>query len=311
MKMNDKFWAIRNYQPDDFDNYVQLQLETEKRDQSGQYISKQLIEETLGHPSFHPATDLFLAEAGQELVGCVSVFLEPGIGRALLDGRVHPLYRRKGIASDLFGHAVGYAKRAGIKAAQISIPQTNLAAQKMLSGLGLGLIRHFLGYKLDLSTIQLPDITAGDYIFRSLQAGEAPQLTAIQNRSFADTWGFNANTCAEIAYRINSSSCRPENIIMVYRADRPVGYCWTRIFPAGNSTQAEKKGEIHMLGVDPDFRQQSIGKKVLTAGLSYLKLKGVDIVELTADAEMPAALALYESAGFTRYLTVNWYEKKL
>ena len=66
-----------------------------------------------------------------------------------------------------------------------------------------------------------------------------------------------------------------------------------------------------MLGVDPDFRQQSIGKKVLTAGLSCLKLKGVEIVELMADAEMPAALALYESAGFTQYLRVDWYEKKL
>ena len=309
--MSAEFWTIRNYQAADLENYVRLHRETEKRDQSGRYISKQLIEEALGHPSFHPATDLFLAEADQDLVGCVSVFLEPGIGRALLEGLVHPRYRRKGIATDLFGQAAGYARGAGIKAAQISIPQTNLAAQKMLSALGLRLFRHFLGYKLDLSTVQLPDISAGDYIFRSLQAGEGQQLTAIQNRSFADTWGFNANTRAEINYRINSSSCKPENIIMVYRAARPVAYCWTRIFPAGNPTQAGKKGEIHMLGVDPDFRQQSIGKNVLTAGLSYLKLKGVDIVELTADAEMPAALALYESAGFTQYLRVDWYGKKL
>ena len=223
--MSAKFWTIRNYQAADLENYVRLHRETEKRDQSGRFISKQLIEETLGHPSFHPATDLFLAEADQDLVGCVSVFLEPGIGRALLEGLVHPRYRRKGIATDLFGHAVGYARGAGIKAAQICLPEINLAAQNMLSGLGLRLFRHFLGYKLDLRTSQLPDITAGDYIFRTLQAGEAPQLTAIQNRSFADTWGFNANTCAEINYRINSSSCKPENIIMVYRAARPVAYC--------------------------------------------------------------------------------------
>jgi len=309
--MNAKFWTIRNYQAADLENYVRLHLETAKRDQSGQYISKQLIKEALGHPSFHPETDLFLAEADQDVLGCVSVFLEPGIGRALLDGLVHPLYRRKGIATDLFGHAVGYARGAGIKAAQISIPETNLAAQKLLSDLGLRCFRHFLGFKLDLRTIQLPDISTGDYIFRTLQAGEAQQLTEIQNRSFADTWGFNANTCAEITYRINSSSCAPENITMVYRADRPIAYCWTRIYPAGNSAQTEKKGEIHMLGVDPDFRQQSIGKNVLTAGLSYLKLKGVEIVELTADAEMPAALALYESAGFKQYLRIDWYEKKL
>ncbi len=309
--MSDKFWTIRNYRSEELDNYFRLHRDTEKRDQSGRYVSKQLLAEALGHPSFHPETDLFLAEADQDLVGCVSVFLEPGIGRALLDGLVHPLYRRKGIATDLFGHAVGYARSTGINVAQICIPETNLAAKKMLSGLGLRLFRYFLGYELDLTTIRLPDINAGDYIFRRLQAGETQQLTAIQNRAFADTWGFNANTCAEISYRINSSSCTPENIIMVYLADRPVAYCWTRIHPAGNSAQEKKKGEIHMLGVDPDFRQQSIGSRVLTAGLSYLKLKGVEIVELMADAEMPAALALYESAGFKQHLRVAWYEKKL
>ena len=98
---------------------------------------------------------------------------------------------------------------------------------------------------------------------------------------------------------------------MVYLGDRPVAYCWTKIYPEGDSTIGEKKGEIHMLGVDPDFRRESIGRNVLTAGLSLLKNKGVEIVELMADGEMPAALSLYESAGFKQHLRAEWYEKKL
>jgi len=309
--MNDKFWTIRNYQPADFENYVQLYLQTKKRDQSGDPVSEQLLAEALGHPRFHPEKDLFLAEGDHNLIGSVSAFLEPVLGRALLDGLVHPVYRRKGIGTDLIGHAITYAGKVGIKVAQISIPETNLAAKKMLSGLGLRFFRHFIGYRLDLATTQLPDIAAGEYVFRSLQSGEEEELTAIQNRSFADTWGFNANTREEIAYRINSSSCTPENVIMVYRADRPVGYCWTRIFQTGISTQGIKKGEIHMLGVDPDFRRQSLGRKVLTAGLSYLKHQKVQLVELMADSQMPAALALYESAGFEKHMRTEWYEKKL
>jgi len=309
--MSDKFWTIRNYQPNDFEKYVQLHAETEKRDQSGRQVSKQLLADALGHPSFHPENNLFLAEADQNLVGCISVFLEPGIGRVLLDGLVHPLYRRKGVATILFEHAVRHAKGAGIKVAQICIPETNLAAKKILSGLGLRFFRHFIGYKLDLTTIQLPDITPGKYIFRSLQPGEEDDLTAIQNRSFADTWGFNANTREEISYRINSSSSTAENIIMVYLEDNPVAYCWTKIHHEGNSVRGENKGEIHMLGVDPDFRKQSLGRNVLTAGLSYLKHQGVAIVELMADSEMPAALALYDSAGFEKYMKTEWYEKKL
>ena len=309
--MSAKFWTIRNYHSGDFGNYARLLLEVEKQDQSGRQVSKKLLEENLGHPSYHPESDLFLAEGDQNLIGYVSVFLEPGIGRALLDGLVHPLYRRKGVATDLFEHATRHARATGIKAAQICIAETNLAAKKMLSGLGLRFFRHFFGYKLDLTTIQLPEITPGKFIFRSLQAGEEEELTAIQNRSFAGTWGFNANTREEISYRINLSSCTPENIIMVFAENRPVAYCWTRIHHEGFTARGENKGEIHMLGVDPDFRKQSIGRNILTAGLSYLKFRGVKIVELMADSEEPAALALYESAGFKKYIRTEWYEKKL
>ena len=193
----------------------------------------------------------------------------------------------------------------------LGIADTNLAAKTLLTGMGLKFFRHFIGYRLDLSEIQLPDINPGRYVFRHLQPSEADALTDIQNRSFADTWGFNANTSEEIAYRINSIACTAEDIIMVYLTQKPVAYCWTRIFPTSLSPQAEKKGEIHMLGVDPDFRKQSIGSRVLTAGLDHLEQKGVEIVELMADGEMPAALALYESAGFKRFMRAAWYQKKL
>ncbi len=304
-------WTIRNYQPTDFESYASLHIETARLDATGQSVSKRLLAEALGHPSFQPHNDLFLAEIDQNLIGFISVFLEPGIGRALMDGLVHPGYRRKGVATDLFERAVARARAARIKAAQISVPDTNSAAKQLFSGLGLRFFRSFVGYKLDIASCRIPAIKPGKYIFRSLRPGEEQDLTAIQNRSFADTWGFNANTLAEITYRVKSSICTHENIIMVYLEDRPVAYCWTRFKYAGKSAKAKKKGEIHMLGVDPDFRKQSLGSRVLAAGLAYLKHKGVEIVELMADGEMPAALALYDSAGFERYMRVEWYEKKL
>jgi mycothiol synthase len=64
-----------------------------------------------------------------------------------------------------------------------------------------------------------------------------------------------------------------------------------------------------MLGVDPDYRQQEIGKAILLNGLEDLKRRGVKIVELTVDSENPAACALYESVGFEVYARLEWYEK--
>jgi mycothiol synthase len=92
---------------------------------------------------------------------------------------------------------------------------------------------------------------------------------------------------------------------------RPIGYCWTRRFVEKHAPSKSAKGEIHMLGVDPDFRKQGVGRNVLLAGLSHLKDNGITIIELTTDGEDPAALRLYESIGFKKKMVSEWYEKKL
>ncbi len=309
--MTDEIWTFRNFQPIDFEDYFRLHLESEKLDQSGRRVSRSLLAEALGHPGHHPENDLFLVHSDEKVIGYIRVFLEPGIGRALVDGLVHPRHRRKGIATALFGHAVRRAQAAGSGRVQICIAENNLAAKQLFASLSLRFIRYFFGYRINLAVVQLPEIKTDKFIFRSLRPGEKDKLTAIQNRAFAGTWGFNPNTRHEISYRIHSSSCAPEDVIMVYRQNAPIAYCWTRIFHENSEVGGAGRGEIHMLGVDPDFRKQSIGKNVLLAGLSHLKHRGVELVELMADSETPAPLALYESVGFEKYMRTEWYEKKL
>ena len=180
-----------------------------------------------------------------------------------------------------------------------------------MSRLGFKFIRHFYELKLDLNNIRLPDFEPSGYIIRSLEPDETDKLTLIQNRAFADSWGFNPNTPAEIEYRINLSTCSPENIMMAYLKNRPIGYCWTRIMMEKKPAAGGMKGEIHMLGVDPDFRKKGIGRNVLLAGLADLKSRGATIVELTADGEDPAALSLYKSVGFQVCSRSDWFEKTL
>ena len=309
--MDENHITIRNYDSSDFNSYVELHSETEKRDQSGHYISKQRLAEDLGHPSFRPEKDLFVAEYSGSIIGYASVFIESSIKRAIMNCVVHPLHRKKGIATELFGHAVRHAKQSGSTLAQVCIPEINLVAKKMATKLGLRFIRQFFGMNLNLNQTNLPADIRSKYTIRSLKSNEADKLTDIQNRSFTDTWGFNPNTQIEIAYRINLSGCKLEDIIMAYLENKAVGYCWSRRIV--NETLAENKiiGEIHMLGVDPVFRRQGIGRKVLLAGLEHLKSQDISIVTLTADGEEPASLALYESVGFEKSSRSEWYEIKL
>lgn len=309
--MDKKLFKIRNYHSSDFDDYVKLHMEINMHDQSGRCISKQRLAEDLGHPSFHPEKNLFVAEHAGSIIGYAGVYLEPGIQRAILECMIHPLHRRNGVATELLREVSRYAGEAGSRQMQVCILQNNLAAKNLASHLGFKFIRHFHELKLDLNQIQLPDLEPSGYIIRSLGPDEADRLTQIQNRAFADSWGFNPNTPAEIEYRINLSTCSPENIMMAYLKNRPIGYCWTRIMMEENPAAGGMKGEIHMLGVDPDFRKKGIGRNVLLAGLADLKSRGVTIVELTADGEDPAALGLYKSVGFQVCSRIDWFEKKL
>ena len=302
-------YSIRNYSYGDYDKYIQLQVESEQLEPSRRFITLQSLSDSLGRPNFAPETDLFVAELNEKLVGCLSVTLEPEIQRALLDGQVHPLHRRKGIATELFSKGLQRLRKSSIKSAQISILETNAAAKGLLNHLSFKFIRHFLEMRLNINSAQLPTARQNALKNRRLKQGEENLLTEIQNRCFADTWGFNPNTEEEIAYRLDMYGRSPDDVTLTFLEDKPVGYCWTIIDSAENEKREKSKGLIHMLGVDPDYRQQEIGKAILLNGLQDLKSRAVDTVELTVDSENPAACSLYESVGFEVYARLEWYEK--
>ena len=307
--MNGGSYIIRTYSPDDFDKYLQLHVESEQLEPSGRFISAQGLEDNLGRPGFAPQKDLFVAEFNAKLVGYLSVTLEPGIQRALLQGRVHPRHRRKGIATKLFSSSMQRVKASGVKAAQISVLENNTAAKSLLTKLECQLIRNFFEMKLDIHNTRLPAARRDSITSRRLKPVEENLLTEIQNRCFTGTWGFNPNTTEEIACRLNMQGRSPDDVILTFLEDRLAGYCWTLINAEENAISVKNKGLIHMLGVDPDFRNQEIGKAILLNGLEDLKGKDVDIVELTVDSQNPAACSLYESVGFEVYAKTEWYEK--
>ena len=309
--MAGRSYIIRNYSSNDFDKYVQLHVESEKLEPSGRFISAQGLSDMLGRPNFAPETDLLVAELSGNLVGCLSVTLEPGIQRALLDGLVHPLHRHKGIATELLSSGVKRISKSGIRSAQVSVLETNASAKGLLNHLRFTFIRNFFEMRLDINSVQLPTARQSATNSRRLRQSEENLLTKLQNRCFADSWGFNPNTEEEIAYRLNMHGRSPEDVILTYTDDKPVGYCWIIINAEENAKREKCKGLIHMLGVDPDYRQQEIGRAILLNGLDDLKARGVDIVELTVDSENPAACALYESVGFEIYARLEWYQKNV
>ncbi len=307
--MSNSPYTIRNYRPEDFNKYVLLSIDAEKLEPTGRCVSPRVIAENLGRPGYSPERDLFIVETAGEIVGYMDLAPELTIGRVILNCWVHPEHRRRGVARELLGFAIHRAKELRAKVAHVNVAEDNVINKSVLSRLGFEFVRRFLELRLDLVKVSWQDIDQTALGCRYLRYGDEGKLTQLQNRSFADTWGYNPNTVETITYHINLSNCSREDIVLAYEGDNVIGYCWTEITPDEKSAIGEREGRIFMLGVDPNDRGRGVGKRVLLAGLAHLKSKGLRVVELTVDSENKAACALYQSIGFEVRTSSLWYEK--
>jgi len=298
---------IRNYQPSDFDKYVLLLAEAEKLEPTGRCVSPQLIAEQLERPNYSPEQDLFILWS-DNIAGYMDVKPELGIGRVVLDCWVHPGHRRRGMATKLLNYATDRAKELGAKVVHVNIREDNTIATRGLHRLGFDLIRRYFELGLAIARVGELDMAEAYPDCRYLQSGEEGKLTQLQNGAFAGAWGYNPNTVDEITLRINSSTCSRKDIVLTYDGDRAIGCCWTGII-CEQGIPSVRKGRIHMLAVDPDYRGKGIGRELMIAGLARLKNRGLKVAELTVDSENRIARALYESLGFDIQSSTLWYEK--
>lgn len=309
--MSDPAYIIRNYRPEDFAKLVRLAVQVEKIEQSCCGTSSQDLVESLGRPNHFPENNLFVAQKAEDIIGYLDVMHELNIGRAVLSYLVHPEHRRRGFAKRLVERALHRAGELRVRIAHVNIPQDKAMAKRLFFEMGFRFVRRFLELRLDLSKARLPKINKVASPCRCLRASEEDKLMAIQNRSFANTWGYSPNTIEDIIYLTSLPNRSLEDIVLAWDADRPVAYCWTKIDHGEDKAVGGGKGRIYMLGVDPDYRGKEEGKQVLVAGLSHLKNKGIRIVELTVDSKNKVACALYRSAGFEVWTSSLWYEKVL
>jgi mycothiol synthase len=268
-----------------------------------------VLAEHLRRPNYSPEQDMFVIEAAGEIAGFINLTPELAIRRVLIDYFIHPQHRRRGLAKGLLDHATQRASELGAEVLQANVRRDNSSTRKTLSRLGFRMVRRFLELRLAIS--ELPEVAHHAYSLRYLESGEEALLAHLQNRCFADTWGYNPNTAEEIAYSLKLSGASAQDVTLVCEQGRPVGYCWARINCGSERGGEGKRGRIFMLGVDPSYRGRGIGKIALLAGLAHLKSRGVLTVELTVDSQNQAALALYHSLGFELWTSSLYYEKRI
>ncbi len=299
--------AVRTYRPSDHEDYVKLRVTAARALHSDEGSSPETVNETLQRPGYQPERDLLVAEVSGKIIGFAEVIPELASSRAVLVSFILPEHSGKGLEKELLNRAVLRAEEMGATAVRINVREENNRTQSLLSEIGFRREKRYLDLRLSLATVRIPDTANGDYTLKHLQPGEEKELARFQNRSFTGNWEYNPNTPEEIAFALNQKHSSPADVLLIRDGSKPAGYCWVKT-PEGAEGE-EKKGRIHMLGVDRNYRHRGVGRKALLHGLKELEKRNVKTVELTVASDNTSALSLYRSIGFTDCGSSFWYEK--
>jgi mycothiol synthase len=249
-----------------------------------------------------------LAEQENKLVGYAALVFESQIKRAVADIFVYSPYRHRGLGGEFMDRLLKRSRYLSALSLQVNVPEFNQEAPPFLLQQKFSFARYYHTLQMDISKNLFMDWDFKDIILKNFKIGEEEELAALQNKTFSGSWGFNPNTVEEIKYYLQLTGCRIDEVKSIEAEGKKVGYLWPYKL-------LKDKGRIHMrihmLGVDPEFQGEGLGKKLLQTAIYQMYKQGAKTVELTVDSENTPAVSLYNSLGFTLKSRSLWYEKIL
>jgi len=241
-------------------------------------------------PPDSPLKTMFLAYAGEELVGFASL---PVHDTPELVGAIHPDYRRRGIGRQLLAAAREEARRRGC-ADLILVCEAAAPA-------GLGFAQA-VGSSYDCSEYQLERLRSA----AAPQAPDAPPLEVVLGRREdasllsqigAESFGAGSSPDAE---RVARGFDNPKQRYYIAMANgEPVGSLRVLQDP-GDAT-----AHIYSFGVRHAYQRRGYGRRLLNTVVARLFAEGCEAVRLEVVTTNAPAFALYSSNGFhavTEYL---------
>jgi len=303
--------VIRNFCSADLGRYARFCRKAESICHSDDSLFLARLTSESGKPVDFSEGNIFLAEERGEIVGACRVVAETAIARAVLRLFVSRGSPSRDIVGLLLDSTLQRAASLKLKIVHADLRESDLIAQGLFAAAGFSPVRRYAEMQIEIKSARIVESRHDALICRPLEPGREAKFTQLQNRAFSDSWGFCPNTTSEIVQLLNTNGYGHDGVIVAYRGEQAVAYCWTAKLRRPNSSCGAVFGRIHMMGVTPEFRGQGMGKYILSSALSYLTSKGIQSVELTADTGNPAAVSLYTKAGFKLKTALVWYEKEI
>ncbi|BCB85501.1 mycothiol synthase [Phytohabitans suffuscus] len=285
-------------------------------DTDGAYPLSEHVVLHLRHGGDVPAVHLLARDRDGALAGYAHLDTTDEVEGASAELVVHPLHRRHGLGRALV--------RAAMEVTEQSDPRGRLrlwahgdhpSAGALALGLGFERARVLLQMRRSLFA-PLPEARLPDGMaLRAFRPGVDDEAwVALNARAFAGHPDQGRWTPHDLHLRMAEPWFDPDGFLLAVdeRDGRLLGFHWTKVhgdLGHHQEHQHEPIGEVYVLGVDPAAHGTGLGSALTTAGLRYLRGRGLDQAMLYVDESNVRAVALYTRSGFARWSTDVSYRR--
>ena len=141
---------------------------------------------------------------------------------------------------------------------------------------------------------------------------DAENFISLNRKSFKDLPDQASWTTKSLELRIKENWFDQNGFVLLEENEKLIGFCWTKIHGQDHKHEIydghthhshghEPIGEIYVLGVDPEYQAQGLGKQLTLWGLNYLRRSGLDSAMLYVDSNNKNAIELYVKLGFSSW----------
>ena len=237
-----------------------------------------------------------LATAGGRVRGYAHVEPAAGGEPEFVELVVHPEHRRAGTGTALLDAAL--TARARVWAHGDGAPARDLAARA-----GLVSVRELWQMRLDLTTVELPELPSrADVALRTYAGpGDDAAVLAVNNAAFAWHPEQGGWTDREIADRRAEPWFDADGFFLAHDSGSSelLGFHWTKVHEARDGEPAV--GEVYVVGISPAAQGRGLGRLLTLAGLHHLRAAALGAVLLYVEGDNAAAVHTYQRLGFTPF----------
>lgn len=243
---------------------------------------------------------LFVAEADGKLVGTTMVNIRGKIGY-IAAVMVHPICRRKGIATKLMKNALNYAGKRKLSRAILHVVPTNTPAKGLY---------HKLGFKKFENTVHL--VAEMDFLRKQKKV----KGILIKNFEKRDTEAvYDLIKCSEDPTHLEIFDFKKKDLgtplikrmvhlstekkIVAVHNGTIIGYA------EASYTTAREAGRIRSIQVHPDMRSRGIEEMLIWAGANHIKKGGTNKIIATTLSAKKKLMEKMKQLGFTKRLEME------